>query len=304
MISSPKSYALGIDIGGTKMAIGLVRADGQLMTSCILPTASKRGIADAARRIQKQVSNLLSSQKVHTKQVLGIGVGCPGPLDLLHGLVLNPYTLPGWEDESLVDALQCTLEMTVRLENDADAALLGECWVGAGQGKDPVVMLTFGTGVGGAVKSGDKIYRGVKGEHPEIGLIPVFPDMPADYSGVEGYLESMASGSGMGHRGKQFGFEDAAAVFAAAEWGHPEASKIVQSAIRAVGIAGWTLAHTFAPQCIILGGGLMDHHYESYSTSIKTHLGLAKLIPENAIEVLRARLGNQAGMIGAAGLWF
>lgn len=298
------NYSIGIDIGGTKMAIGLVQADGHIMASSSLPTESTRGQDNAACRIRAQITKLLSSQGLASTDVQGIGVGCPGPLDLGSGVVLNPYTLPGWENESLVDTFQKVLELPVRLENDADAALLGECWMGAGREMDPVVMLTFGTGVGGAVKCGGKIYRGVAGEHPEIGLMPIFPDLPTDYSGVGGSLESLTSGSGIAHQGKSHGFQDAASVFAAAELQHPQASKIVQCAVRSAGIAGWTVAHTFAPECIILGGGLMDHHFDAFSHSIQSHLARATLIKSHSIHVVKARLGNQSGMVGAASLWF
>ena len=224
-------------------------------------------------------------------------------MDLNSGVVLNPYTLPGWENESLVASLESVIELPVRLENDADAALLGECWVGAGKGRNPVVMLTFGTGVGGSVMNGGKIYRGVDGEHPEIGLMPIFPDMPVDYSGVNGSLESLASGSGIAAQGKAFGFKDAASIFEANNLQQPDAVRIVQNAIRAAGIAGWTVAHTFVPECILLGGGLMDYHFEAYASSIRSHLDQANLIRKQSISVLKAALGNQAGVFGAASLW-
>lgn len=164
-------------------------------------------------------------------------------------------------------------------------------------------MLTFGTGVGGAVRCGGRVYRGVGGEHPEIGLMPVLPDMPPDYSGVDGSLESLASGTGIAQQGQPFGFEDAAAVFGAAQKGHHEARAILQRAYRAAGVAAWILAHCYVPERIILGGGLMNHHYEVFSQTMREHLSRAKLLPQNSIDVAKAQLANRAGMIGAAGLW-
>lgn len=297
------TYAIGVDIGGTKIGVGLVNANGNLIDSNKLPTQSKKGIPNAAERIRDSVHYLLSKHGISKDQILGMGVGCPGPLDLETGKVLNPYTLPGWENDSLTHTLEKVTGMPVRLENDADAALLGECWIGAGQGKNPVVMLTFGTGVGGAVRCDDRVYRGVRGEHPEIGLISVSPDMPSDYSGVDGSLESLTSGTGIAHQGKPFGYKNAAAVFAGADRGFPDALDIVDRAFSAVGTAAWILTHTFAPERIILGGGLMDHHYELFAEVMTGYISRAKLLPENVIDIAKAQLGNRAGMIGAAGLW-
>jgi glucokinase len=302
-MESTGTYAIGIDVGGTKMAIGLVRNDGRLIEAANLPTESVKGQENAALRIRQCIKELLASNHVGISDIRGLGVGCPGPLDLNSGVVLNPYTLPGWENKSLVASLESVIELPVRMENDADAALLGECWVGAGKGRNPVVMLTFGTGVGGSVMNGGKIYRGVDGEHPEIGLMPVFPDMPADYSGVNGSLESLASGSGIAVQGKIFGFKDAASIFEANNMQQPDAVRIVQNAVRAAGIAGWTVAHTFVPECILLGGGLMDYHFEAYASSIRSHLDQANLIRKQSISVFKAALGNQAGVLGAASLW-
>ena len=302
-MESTGNYAIGIDVGGTKMAIGLVRNDGRLIEAANLPTESVKGQGNAVLRIRQCIKELLASNHVDISDIRGLGVGCPGPLDLNSGVVLNPYTLPGWENESLVASLESVIELSVRIENDADAALLGECWVGAGKGRDPVVMLTFGTGVGGAVMNVSKIYRGFYGEHPEIGLMPIFPDMPADYSGVNGSLESLASGSGIAVQGKTFGFKDAASIFEANNLQQPDAVRIVQNAVRAAGIAGWTLAHTFVPECILLGGGLMDYQFEAYASSIRSHLDQANLIRKQSISVFKAALGNQAGVLGAASLW-
>jgi glucokinase len=298
-----RSYAIGVDIGGTKIAVGLVDSEGNLIDSTILPTESEKGVSDAAARIHQAACEMITAQNLSKKSIMGMGVGCPGPLDLKSGMVMNPYTLPGWENVSLTQALEDAFGNPVRIENDADVALIGECWVGAGKGKNPVVMLTFGTGVGGAVRCDGRVYRGVNGEHPEIGLMPVLPDMPPDYSGVDGSLESLASGAGIAQQGKAFGFEDAAAVFDAAQGGHREAEMIVQRAYRAAGVAAWTLAHCFVPQRIILGGGLMNHHFHHFSHTMRDYLSRAKLLPENSIDIAKAQLANRAGMIGAAGLW-
>jgi len=302
-MKSRDGFSVGIDVGGTKTAMGLVSSEGVLLDYLNFETQSSKGIPDAARRMADGIHGLLQSAGLSKDHLVGIGMGCPGPLDLEKGLVRNPYTLPGWETGSLTDAVADATGMPVRLENDADAALLGECWVGAGQGRDPVMMLTFGTGVGGALLCQGRLLRGARGEHPEIGLIPVQPGMAADYSGVEGSLESLASGGGIAKRAKAIGFMDAQAVFEAADQGHAAAKALVQDALSGVSVAAWIAVHAYHPECIILGGGLMDHHFELYAQSMRQAITRAVLVEASAIEVVAARLGNQAGMLGAASLW-
>ncbi|MBT3597333.1 MAG: ROK family protein, partial [Verrucomicrobia bacterium] len=105
-MESTGNYAMGIDVGGTKMAIGLVRNDGRLIEAVTLPTESVKGQENAALRIRQCIKELLASNHVDISDIRGLGVGCPGPLDLNSGVVLNPYTLSGWENESLVASLE------------------------------------------------------------------------------------------------------------------------------------------------------------------------------------------------------
>jgi glucokinase len=141
--------AVGIDIGGTKIALATVAGSGEIVREATIPTRSEQGFASAVSRMADVVRALLADSGWTTAEVDGIGVGCAGPVDPIRGTVHNPHTLPGWTDANLVRALKDAFARPVVLENDADMALLGECFAGAGHGFDPVVMLTFGTGVGG-----------------------------------------------------------------------------------------------------------------------------------------------------------
>jgi glucokinase len=213
-------------------------------------------------------------------------------------------SLPTWDDCNIVTALHERCGVPVRLENDADAALLGECFVGAGRGADPVVMLTFGTGIGGASMVNGRILRGVAGEHPELGHIPVSPDGPACYCGRSGCLEAIASGTAIGAAAQKAGFKDSRAVFGAAAAGDPKAARIVDEALRATGIAAWTIVHAFLPQRIILGGGIMDEHYELFAAVVRKNVEAATQTPRGQISVAKAELGNDAGLVGGASLAF
>ena len=296
--------AVGIDIGGTKIAIGIVDSNGKIQAQTAFPTESPLGIPSACQRIHQGLSKIANSLNLPISDLSGIGIGCPGPMNRSTGEILNPHTLPGWEKLSLTQSLKSVIKLPVKLENDADAALLGECFAGAGLGYRHVVMLTFGTGVGGAALTEGRILRGLAGEHPEIGLIPVLPNEATDYSGVPGSLESLASGTGITKAGQKHGFPDCPSVLAAALAGHAQASEIVHKATRAITLGCLTVAHTFCPERIVLGGGLMDDHYVTFAEPIQSAIDQATLLPRHKVRVAKAQLGNSAGMVGAASLIF
>ena len=169
---------------------------------------------------------------------------------------------------------------------------------------DPMVLLTFGTGVGGAAVLQGHVYRGVHGEHPELGHLVTALDGPDCYCGTRGCLESIASGTAIALAGAPDGYPTAQAVFAGAAAGQTAASKIVDRAVRAAATAVWTLCHTFLPQRVILGGGMMDHHFELFAQAIRQRLSTATQFSPAAVTVARASLGNDAGIVGGAMLAF
>jgi glucokinase len=290
--------AIGIDIGGTKTALALVSADGTILQGAVLATEAEQGFARAVDRMSSSIEQLLGSIE-EGRSIAGIGIGCAGPVDAQRGLINNPYTLTGWNQCDIVSPLSQRFNVPAFLENDADVAALGECRWGAGHEADPVVMLTLGTGIGGAAVIGDRIYRGVKGEHPELGHIPIEPGGPKCYCGLSGCLESVASGTAIGSAGQNAGFEDARAVFAAAG-NNTAARAIVERAVQSVALAAWTFCHTFLPQRLVLGGGMMEEHFDRFAPAIKERLQSATQFTPSAVEVVRAKLGNDAGVVGAA----
>ena len=191
----------------------------------------------------------------------------------------------------------------VYLENDADAAAVGECVRGAGHGFDPVVMLTFGTGIGGAAVVGGQIYRGVRGEHPELGHIPIESGVGAAcYCGIAGCLESIASGTAIGAAGQAAGFADARAVFAAAKAGDSAAQALINRAVNAGATAAWTICHTLLPERLILGGGISEEHFDLFAQAMRRRLETATQFTRSAVSIAPAALGNDAGIVGAGSL--
>jgi glucokinase len=296
------AHAIGIDIGGTKTALAIVSARGAIEGQTVLPTEAGQGFARAVQRLITSIEALLAPSGLTRQDIAGIGIGCAGPIDPQRGLINNPYTLAGWDRCDIVTPLRERFQRPVYLENDADMAALGECFWGAGRGFNPVVMLTFGTGVGGATVVNGEIYRGANGEHPELGHLPVVPDGPECCCGIRGCLESLASGTAIGMAGRALGLPDARAVFQAAQEGQHAAKAIIDRAADAAATAAWTICHSLWPQRLVLGGGIMDDHFDLFAEAMQRRVRPATQISAQALSIAPARLGNDAGIVGAAGI--
>jgi glucokinase len=295
-----EATAVGVDIGGTTVSVGLVGESGRIERRSLLPTQPERGFAEAMERIGRSVDGLLESAGRRREELVGLGIGCAGPVNPATGTIHNPFTLPGWEGANPVRVLGERFGVPAYLENDADAALLGEAYAGSARSLREVVMLTFGTGVGGGALVGGRIYRGVNGEHPEIGHILVDPGGPECYCGVRGCLESLASGTALARAGQAEGFEDAAHLFQEARAGSVSAARLVDRAARAVAFAFWTILHTFMPERVVFGGGLMERQFEAFAPALHEKVRLAERAWGQRFQFCGAELANRAGVVGAA----
>ena len=295
-----RRFALGIDIGGTKIAVGAVDAAGAVRARRTIGTEVEAGFDAALARLTRAIDEILAESGGDAAALAGIGLGCPGPFDEATGKIENGYTLPGWEGHDIVSPLAARYATHVRLVNDADAALLGEALAGAARGARVALMLTIGTGIGGAALIDGAILRGAAGEHPEIGHLIVDPAGPECYCGGRGCLESLAAGPALARAGAEHGYADAEAVFAAAAAGAAPAEAIVGRSADAVESAVWSLIHGFLPEVLIFGGGIGERHFALYREAARRAVDRATLVPGGAVRVLKAALGNDAGMVGAA----
>jgi glucokinase len=293
--------AVGIDIGGTKIAVATVNGAGEVLREATIPTDSRQGFASSLGRIIETVTLVVADTGWAVPDLDGVGIGCAGPVDPVRGTIHNPHTLPGWMDADIVSPLRQAFGCPVVLENDADMALLGECRTGAGRGFDPVVMFTFGTGIGGAAVLGGSLLRGVAGEHPELGHVPVDPAGPRCYCGTRGCFESLASGTALTDAAHALGMNGGAELLERARAGDAAAQGVRGSALAATSAATWTILHTLLPERLVLGGGMMDAHYDAFAEAVREAIGRATLVPVNRISVARAELGGRAGVVGAAG---
>ncbi len=296
--------ALGVDIGGTKIAVGAVDSAGAILARQTIGTEVEAGFDAGLARLIRAIDATLAEAGIDASALAGIGLGCPGPFDEASGRIENSYTLPGWEGNDIVSPLAARYGTRARLVNDADAALLGEALAGAARDARIALMLTIGTGIGGAVLVDGTILRGAAGEHPEIGHLIVDPAGPACYCGGRGCLESLAAGPALARAGAEHGYADAEAVFAAAAAGAAPAEAIVARSAAAVETGVWSLIHAFLPEAILFGGGIGERHFALYREAAERALARAVLAPEGAIRVVKAALGNDAGMVGAAALMF
>ncbi len=298
--SSSGRVAVGIDIGGTKISVGLVDSSGHLISHRTGPTDSASGPSSVEKRLCRMIDGLCDGADLPVEKLVGIGVGGPGPLDPANGVFQNPYTLPGLERWAVTDFLQTHYRVPAILENDADMAALGEaarCGSGAGGTDGPLLMLTIGTGIGGAVILNGAILRGSHGEHPEFGLIPVLEDGPSCYSGVRGSLESWTSGSALSRFANESGLSGPAELFSSKS---EEVLRFMDRVALAWKRGIQCYLHTFHPGTIILGGGVMDHQYEWYRLRTVEAIEESALISPQKVSIHKALLGNTAGMCGAA----
>lgn len=192
-------FAIGVDLGGTHIKAALVKQDGTMIKTVTCDTPAENGPDAILERIAKEVEDATASLPQGAR-LLGIGVGAPGPVSKDRATVLNPPNLPGWKNVRLPDALGEKLAPSVRArmgndavvlaENDANVAALGSAFWGAGEPYDSFVMVTLGTGVGGAIIHENRLFRGASGAAGEIGHMTIDYEGPYARSGVAGALEA------------------------------------------------------------------------------------------------------------------
>ena len=296
-----------IDIGGTKIALGLVSEDGHILRQAVFPTEPRRGFADGMERIQATLLKLLEEVGTGLPGLRGLGVGCTGPLDPFSGVIAhNADTLPSWQNHNLIEGLSA-LGVPVIVENDADAAALGEYTWGVGQGSARFLYVTFSTGIGSGAILDHKLYRGVDGSHPEVGHWIVDPNGPLCYCGAVGCWEMLASGTALAdwfnaRRPGEPGLS-ARQICALAEQGDPLAR---QAALREADYLGLGLANLvtcLVPDVIALGGGVIKSWPLFEERVLQVVHQNTRMVPSEKVRILPARLGGDAALLGAAQAW-
>lgn len=311
--------AVAIDLGGTTIKFGLVNEMGEILHRLELPTPVKEGGDAIVHAMADGVYKLLNQYGAHKDEILGVGLGAPGYLDKEAGVVMRAPNL-GWYRYPVKQKMEELLGLPVLADNDANLAAVGEAWKGAGEGARNLIMVTLGTGVGGGIIINGEVISGTNGIGGEIGHMVVNPKGIQCGCGLTGCLETESSAtaikrkvataieqgasSSLASLWKKEGHVSAKAVAEAAMNGDELALKVLDEVAYYMAFGLGSLINALNPEKILLGGGVSGSG-DLLIQPLHTHLkGFA--LPE-ALEVLVidiATLGNDAGMIGAAGQVF
>ena len=307
-----KKYCFGIDVGGTTVKMGLFTTEGELLDKWEIPTRKEDGGAYILNDVAASVEAKLAEKNIAKEDVAGAGIGVPGPT-LDTGYVSICVNL-GWKDKNPANELSELLSIPVKAGNDANVAALGEMWKGGGEGYLDVVLLTLGTGVGGGIIINGEIAPSHRGVGGELGHITVNPDEEATCNcGNHGCLEQYASATGVVRIAKKLlaaskeesslrTLETVTAkdVFDAAKAGDHLAVEAVEVLGKYLGLVVANVALTVDPDVFVIGGGVAKAGQVLIDVITKYYHKFAKIIGDNKAKVVLAKLGNDAGIYGAA----
>jgi glucokinase len=311
---SEKIY-VGVDVGGTAIKVGICNADGQLLHTYEGPTEASKGTDTILQNIAKYSQQIVVESDYDWEQVDGVGVGIAGFLDIPNGIVKFAPNLK-IENVNLKAYLEQELNKTVKVNNDANVAALGEAWGGAGKGIGHCVCYTLGTGVGGGIIIEGKIVEGYMGMAGELGHMAIVPDLEAIQCGCGkmGCLESVSSATGIirmakdaverGDRTSLSQVEDIMAkdVLDAAKAGDEVATRIVNRAAYYLGKSMAMIAIVLNPQYFIIGGGVSKAGDFLFDQIREVFEKYTQDQAKENVKIVAATLGNNAGVVGAAGL--
>jgi len=308
---------LAVDLGGTQIRAALCDPDGQIHRRTARPTLALEGPESVIARIKDAVSEVIEGFPV--EQITGVGIGSPGPLDPMQGVVISAPNLPGWHNVPLRDIVSAHVGRPAYLGNDANVAGLAETLWGAARGEREVIYLTISTGVGSGIITDGRLVLGVRGLAGEAGHIIVMADGPLCGCGNRGCVEAFAAGTGIASfvreqlsAGVQSQVRtlvdgDLARVSAriisqAARAGDALACEAFRRAGHYLGIGIANLLYLFNPHMIVLGGSVMksgDLLMDAMWQAIRT---LAKPAYVEGLTIVPAALGDDVGLLGAAAL--
>jgi glucokinase len=296
-----------IDIGGTKIAVGIVDHKGKVLSRMEAPTDPNRysdGIELIAHMLRK------TSQRAGSP-IQGIGIGSTGPVDPMNGEFGDVDFLPGWRGKSPVKDLAQVFSVQVALENDGDAAALAEAGWGAGKDRKRLIYVTVGTGIGGGIVLDGQLYRGVDGAHPEIGHHVVDPAGPKCTCGFRGCWESLAAGPAMVtwvENNAPANYQHRAGITAKricdlAQQGDSVAVQAVEHEAFYLGLGLANLINLFTPDAIVLSGSVMKSA-ELFLDRIHNLIRAGcRFVPAEKTKLTLASLGDDTNLIGAARVW-
>jgi glucokinase len=312
---------LGVDIGGTKVAAGLVTPRGEILSKARVPMRSDEDAAAGLLAVEQAIDAALKSEPALNATISGIGIVSPGPLDPRQGIVVNPVNLPCWRNFPLAAAITKSRRLPTLLDNDANAAALAESLWGAGVGYSCVFYVTIGTGIGTGLVLDKHIYHGRTGAAAEGGHVSIDYRGPVCTCGKKGCIEALAAGPAVARRAraaletiqgrssKLFALADGNATAVSAEmvaqaWreGDAVAASVLEETVDLMGVWLGNMIDLLEPDIIIFGGG-MSELVAAWFERLRERLPSWSVNSRCAeIPIVRAHYGEDSGIAGGAAL--
>lgn len=296
-------FAIGVDIGGTRLRAALIDRDGTVLARTETLTRAKDGPDAVVAQIVELCATVTAS--IGGERIAGAGISAPGPIDTVRGVALGVPTLSNWHDIPIVAMIEDALGLRVRLENDAIAAANGEWRFGAGRDLSNLVYVTVSTGVGGGVVLDGRLLHGRMGMAAHVGHMIVQRGGERCSCGASGCWEAYASGTAFARRirARTGAASGPAEIFAAARAGDVLAGELVaeEGAWLGVGVAG--LLHLYSPEAVILGGGV-SNGFDLFRPAMEREIAALAMPAFRDVPVVQAGLGENSGLVGAAALLF
>jgi glucokinase len=294
-------YSIGLDLGGTNLRAGAIDKSGKLMEKIAGATPLAAGREPVVADMVDVINQLRS--RCGQDDLAGIGVGVPGFIRLKEGVIGNSNNLAFLENFPIRDELEKRLNAKVILENDANAAALGEKWMGAGQDVNDLVLLTLGTGIGGGIISGGKVLHGFLGMAGELGHLTIVPNGNPCGCGNQGCLEKHASATAIVTMARLLGLGEnltSANVYGLAKQGNEKAQTVFVAMGQALGIGLAMLVNTFNYPLYLLSGGVLAAWDLFAPPMLEEMRRRSYTFRTTPTRVEKATLGNEAGLYGAA----
>lgn len=311
---------LAFDLGGTKFAFGVVAENGEVLGSDKIETLAKQGPEQAIQRVNLAAQSLLQKLNIKPQELIGIGIASPGPLDISKGCVDGSPNLPGWTGYSIEQGLSTFFNLPARIDNDANAAALGEYKFGAGKNKKNMVYLTVSTGIGGGVIVDGRLMRGANGNAAELGHLTLNINGPACPCGANGCFEMYASGTAIARRTREAiqaggssqilnlagSLEEITThhILAALQKDDALAQKIWNETTEYLGRGLAVVINTFNPELIVVGGGVTAAGELLFKPVREKALRYAFPRLAAVCSIVPAGLGSNVGVVGAAACAF
>ncbi|MGL4759886.1 MAG: ROK family protein [Sarcina sp.] len=308
-----KKYVIGIDLGGTKISTAIANLEGKVQSLFVVPTDANLGEKKVIENIVTSIEKVIVEAKSNLDEILCIGIGSPGVLDLAEGEIIASPNLP-FANFKLISELKKSFDIDFYLDNDANVATIGEYVLGAGKGKDNMVFVTVSTGVGGGAIVNGQLYRGNTSNALEVGHMTIDANGPICGCGNYGCLEALSSGTAIAKKANQalgskvetslrkYDKVTSYEVFVEATNGDAVATEIIDTALNYLGIGIANVITMLDPAMVIIGGGVSNAGpaiFEKVREVVKRRN--FKVMSDNC-EIVHAKLGTDAGVLGAISL--